>query len=47
MIGEERKMGLSSCIIFECTCGAHYSFQTSESVNSEDSRGGPKVRAVN
>lgn len=46
MIGEERKMGLSSCIIFECKCGAHYSFQTSESVNSEDSRGGPEVRAV-
>lgn len=47
MIGKDQKMGLSSCIIFECQCGAHYSFQTSESVETEDSRGGPKVRAVN
>jgi hypothetical protein len=47
IFGKDQKMGLISCILFECWCGAHYSFQTAEPVETEDSRGGPKVRAVN
>ncbi|GAQ83852.1 hypothetical protein KFL_001650040 [Klebsormidium nitens] len=47
LIGEDKKMGLASRLLFECACGKSYSFETTEEVASAPGVRGRKARGIN